>query len=193
MTDVAYVSHTGIKGMRWGIRRYQNPDGSLTEAGKRHYAKTGEYGYHYKSRFTKRAEKRAAKYDRKANEAESKGKADKAARLREKQRFNEGYAKYNREIDRRMQDYAKGARGIDLLLSKANLTTYAVANIKPTDPLVVKASKFVRTRMTQPVNFIYARRGTYPSHATSGQARLRGYLLSNTVTNLEANSDKDKK
>lgn len=27
--------HHGIKGMRWGIRRYQNKDGSLTPAGKR--------------------------------------------------------------------------------------------------------------------------------------------------------------
>lgn len=29
--------HYGILGMKWGIRRYQNPDGTLTEAGKRHY------------------------------------------------------------------------------------------------------------------------------------------------------------
>lgn len=27
--------HFGIEGMRWGIRRYQNKDGSLTELGKR--------------------------------------------------------------------------------------------------------------------------------------------------------------
>lgn len=27
--------HHGIKGMHWGIRRYQNKDGSLTPAGKR--------------------------------------------------------------------------------------------------------------------------------------------------------------
>lgn len=29
------LEHFGIKGMKWGIRRYQNPDGTLTEAGKK--------------------------------------------------------------------------------------------------------------------------------------------------------------
>ena len=27
--------HYGVKGMHWGIRRYQNKDGSLTELGKK--------------------------------------------------------------------------------------------------------------------------------------------------------------
>lgn len=27
--------HHGIKGMKWGVRRYQNKDGSLTDAGKK--------------------------------------------------------------------------------------------------------------------------------------------------------------
>lgn len=31
------LKHWGIKGQKWGIRRYQNPDGTLTEAGKKHY------------------------------------------------------------------------------------------------------------------------------------------------------------
>ena len=30
--------HHGIKGQKWGIRRYQNDDGTLTEAGKERYS-----------------------------------------------------------------------------------------------------------------------------------------------------------
>ena len=30
-----YLAHHGVKGQRWGVRRFQNPDGSLTEKGKR--------------------------------------------------------------------------------------------------------------------------------------------------------------
>ena len=30
--------HYGVLGMKWGVRRYQNKDGSLTTAGKNRYA-----------------------------------------------------------------------------------------------------------------------------------------------------------
>ena len=36
--------HSGIKGMKWGVRRYQNKDGTLTAAGKKHYAGDGNAG-----------------------------------------------------------------------------------------------------------------------------------------------------
>lgn len=48
-----YLEHHGILDQKWGIRRFQNPDGSLTEAGKRRYAK-------YKTR--------NEKYEKKVNE-----------------------------------------------------------------------------------------------------------------------------
>lgn len=31
--------HWGVKGMKWGVRRYQNDDGTLTNAGKKRYAR----------------------------------------------------------------------------------------------------------------------------------------------------------
>lgn len=33
------LEHHGTKGQRWGVRRYQNADGSLTEAGRKRYSK----------------------------------------------------------------------------------------------------------------------------------------------------------
>lgn len=31
------LEHHGIKGQRWGVRRYQNKDGSLTPRGEKRY------------------------------------------------------------------------------------------------------------------------------------------------------------
>lgn len=45
-----YLAHHGIKGQKWGVRRYQNPDGSLTAEGKKRY-----------NNLMKQAENRASK------------------------------------------------------------------------------------------------------------------------------------
>ena len=35
--DEEELAHTGVKGMKWGVRRYQNYDGSYTQAGMKRY------------------------------------------------------------------------------------------------------------------------------------------------------------
>lgn len=37
-----YLKHYGIFGMRWGIRRFQNRDGTLTDIGRERYANSSE-------------------------------------------------------------------------------------------------------------------------------------------------------
>lgn len=51
--DNTYLTHYGIQGQRWGVRRYQNKDGSLTPAGVKKYAKAGYSEDSYKSNKTK--------------------------------------------------------------------------------------------------------------------------------------------
>ena len=42
MNTDEFLMHHGIKGQKWGVRRFQNEDGSLTSAGKRRLAQTSD-------------------------------------------------------------------------------------------------------------------------------------------------------
>lgn len=93
-----YLMHHGILGQKWGVRRYQNPDGSLTYEGRKRYLKEGS---EEKSQLDKAA----------ANYASSKYRLDEAVRnymdKQQRQRFKELRAdkRLAKVSDRHLRDY----------------------------------------------------------------------------------------
>lgn len=89
-----FIAHHGILGMKWGIRRYQNADGSLTTEGR------NRYGY-AEERLSKKFDKALAK------EKKEKKKKTKA--------FNKAYVKY---VDAKLRG-KKSPEELKVLRSKA--------------------------------------------------------------------------
>lgn len=52
--DADTLAHHGIKGQKWGVRRFQNTDGSLTAAGKQRYGTGNQMGKIGKTLSTKK-------------------------------------------------------------------------------------------------------------------------------------------
>lgn len=94
------LQHHGVLGQKWGVRRYRNADGSLTEAGKKRQAKQEAKLDKYRNKKIASAEKRMArsknKYTKKYNESER--------NYFKKATYDElkAYRKENRNINRDM-------------------------------------------------------------------------------------------
>lgn len=86
--DPDFLEHHGILGMKWGVRRYQNEDGSLTNAGRKRYGSGKPVGFFEARRIKKRkaeaAKKRQATLEAKkrAEEEAQKHEADKQEAIR---------------------------------------------------------------------------------------------------------------
>lgn len=65
------LQHFGVKGMKWGVRRYENKDGSLTPAGRKRYNDDGTKKTH-KQKKAYKAEVKDAKKQAKKDEKQAK-------------------------------------------------------------------------------------------------------------------------
>ena len=90
-----YLKHHGIKNMRWGYRRWQNPDGSLTPEGRIHYGKgLPKVAKNIRSNLVKKS------YSGTGEKLNKVKNLEKAGRQR-KQALNEMSDKYSRASKRR--------------------------------------------------------------------------------------------
>ena len=92
------LTHHGIKGQKWGIRRFQNRDGSLTADGKRRRS-IGETVHDYRVSRKRKANLKKARETRAANKAaaEERAKLIKAGKIKPKDMTD---AELNARIER---------------------------------------------------------------------------------------------
>lgn len=101
--------HHGIKGMKWGVRRYQNADGSYTQAGLKRYG-IAEENYH----------KRDAEY-KSAKEAYKSGKGSKAEVNRTKHNRKTAKRELSDKYDQLKRDHLAD-QGKDLYANGKTIT-----------------------------------------------------------------------
>lgn len=118
------LRHYGVLGMKWGIRRYQNSNGSLTSAGKKRYKYTSWSTNRY-NRKAKKALAKAAEHKRYADDYNPKNYIGKSKytdkqRARDKKNMEKELAVAKKYTDKanKMQTRAKRSAEHDANMQK---------------------------------------------------------------------------
>lgn len=107
--------HHGIKGQRWGVRRFQGVDGSLTAAGKKRYGGCDE-----DESFAARAQKRINDINEKYPESER--KKDRA--------LNKEYEQEMKKLASEVEEHAKAVKKFEKDAGKKFVDSYNKAGDK---------------------------------------------------------------
>ena len=129
-----FLMHYGISGQKWGLRRYQNEDRTLTEEGKARYNKSSKDDVkeaRAEKKALKKAEKEAKKAEKEAKKPESATWKAKDAKFLSDEELNRRNSRLQRErqyIDMTTPGWKKGAKRTAGDLLKA-LTILPLAGI----------------------------------------------------------------
>lgn len=97
--------HHGIMGMRWGVRRFQNKDGTLTSAGRKRRGLVEQIKYNRKMKKVRRAKvDKAKEKQRKAEELQKARQKSQAERKERAEVIKTGSAKDIRKFQHKMSD-----------------------------------------------------------------------------------------
>ena len=160
--------HSGIKGMKWGIRRYQNPDGSLTPAGRKRYMKNPKWRAKYleyqKQKIREsEAKKAAAKAKSKENLLKSSNANELYARrneltteeIMERVRRLQAEDSLSRFVKKEPSKFEKIKGGMDKVLD-AGQSLYDFSQ-KPAGKLAIKQAKKYLGISDEPTRVDYGR------------------------------------
>lgn len=139
-----HICHHGILGMKWGVRRFQNADGSLTAKGKARMKDVANSKL--KSKRDTKLARATYKYNAKATGDMSTSKARESAKLEKKAtKYAKGSAKYN-ELMAKSKDAAKRAKEF------AKLSDDATKKVRDIDEGKLKAGRDFIVQIDMNVN-----------------------------------------
>lgn len=163
-----YLVHHGIQGQRWGVRRYQNSDGSLTPAGRNRYGVLesaqknlldrvstlqGKHIKNTKNILSEQSKKskqqlKYRKYSKKVDKYSAKASRieDKAKRLWKKEGDSKRVQRLDAKVEKYDKKYVKYEKKADKHLNKLEKHSDNIAKLQIKDAKVQRAkSKAIKS------------------------------------------------